>query len=125
GVREMPAATATPRPATIADFAAGDLHGKILLAEDGPDNRRLIATLLRKAGAIVDTAEDGRQALEQALAAQKAGEPHDLILMDMAMPRMDGFMATRQLRQAGYQRPIVALTANSASEARPECLAAG
>src|SRR5439155_20127726 len=113
------------KPAAAVDEAAGELRGKILLADDGPDNRRLLAALLRKAGATVETAQDGRQAIDQALAAQQAGEPHDLILMDMVMPRMDGFTATRYLRQAGYHRPIVALTANSASEARPECLAAG
>lgn len=101
------------------------LTGRILLAEDGPDNQRLIAALLRKAGATVEIVEDGRQAVAQALAAQESGQAHDLVLMDMIMPRMDGFTATRQLRQAGFTRPIVALTANAVSRARQECLAAG
>ena len=113
--------------AVLADGAAGkaELCGRILLAEDGPDNQRLIASLLRAAGANVDIADDGRQAVEKALAALHAGQPHDLILMDMIMPHLDGFTATRQLRQAGFTQPIVALTANSASRARQECLAAG
>ena len=101
------------------------ISGRILLAEDGPDNQRLIAHLLSKAGADVEIAENGGQAVEKALAAMHAGQPHDLVLMDMIMPEMDGFAATRQLRQAGFTQPIVALTAHTALRARQECLAAG
>ena len=106
-----------------ADSAA--LRGRLLLADDGPDNRRMIATLLRKAGAIVDAVENGQQAIEKALEALKDRQPYDLILMDMVMPEKDGFTATRQLREAGYIGRIVALTANNGAGARQECLAAG
>jgi len=102
-----------------------DIHGKLLLADDGPDNRRLIATLLQKAGATVDVVENGQQAVERALESLKSGQPYDVILMDMVMPEKDGFAATRELRDAGYTRPIVALTANSGSGAKQECLSAG
>jgi CheY-like chemotaxis protein len=85
----------------------------------------MIATLLRKSGATVDVVENGQQAIELALAAHRADQPYDVILMDMVMPEKDGFTATRQLREAGYGWPIVALTANNGANARQECLAAG
>ena len=101
------------------------LELRLLLAEDGPDNRRLIARVLREAGADVDIVENGQLAVEQALAALGRGEPHDLILMDMEMPVLDGAGAARALRDAGFENPIVALTAHSPADERKRCLAAG
>jgi len=99
--------------------------GRILLAEDSPANQRLIATYLRNAGATVDIVENGRAAIESATQALRGGAPYDLILMDCQMPEMDGYAATRALRQGGYDRPIVALTAHAMSHDRDQCLAAG
>jgi PAS domain S-box-containing protein len=93
----------------------------ILLAEDGPDNRRLIEILLRNAGAEVDLAKDGIEAIEQCLKNK-----YDLILMDIQMPNMDGLEATRILYNVhNCKTPIVALTANATTEDRQRCLEAG
>ncbi len=116
--------TNTQRPTGRAKALAG-LEGRILLAEDGLDNQRLISLVLRKAGATVTVAENGRIAYEKAVLAAKTGEPFDVILMDMQMPEMDGYTATRKLREDGYQAPIIALTAHAMSGEQEKCLDAG
>jgi CheY-like chemotaxis protein len=109
-----------------APSEAIDLAGrKILLAEDSSDNQRLIGTLLRRAGASVEIVGNGAEALEHALLALESGAPFDVVLMDMQMPELDGYQATRALRERGYTRPVVALTAHAMIGHREECLAAG
>jgi len=101
------------------------LVGRILLAEDGPDNQRLIRFLLEKAGATVALAADGATALEMIEAAEAEDEPFDLLLTDMQMPEMDGYTLARTLRQRGRTLPIVALTAHAMSDDRKRCIDAG
>ena len=115
---------AAERPEPSADERQA-LRGRILLAEDGLDARRLLARHLRAAGAEVETAENGLVACELALRAADAGTPYDLILMDMQMPELDGYAAAARLRAAGYRGPIVALTAHAMEDERARCLGAG
>ncbi len=93
---------------------------RILLAEDGPDNQRLISAFLHKAGAEVDLAQNGREVVAKAGSAA-----YDLILMDMQMPEVDGYQATAQLRRSCLAIPIVALTAHALPGDRERCLQAG
>jgi CheY-like chemotaxis protein/HPt (histidine-containing phosphotransfer) domain-containing protein len=109
----------------IAPIEQSNMRGRVLLAEDGPDNQLLLATHLRKGGLEVTLAENGRIAVEKALDAVEKGESFDVILMDMQMPEMDGYDATTFLREQGYKRPIVALTAHAMAGDREHCIAAG
>ena len=102
------------------------LQGRILVADDSIDNQRLLAFHLRRAGAEVDIAANGREAVRKALEslADRRGA-FDLILMDLQMPELDGYQATSVLRSRGWDRPIVALTANGAQNERDRGLASG
>ncbi len=132
-IAEEEATKATASAAGAADPAM--LAGRrLLLVEDGIDNQRLIAHHLRKAGAEVSLAENGRVALDMLTSPPVAGSdrrelirpcPYDLVLMDMQMPVMDGYSAARRLRGLGFETPIIALTAHAMSGDRDKCLAAG
>jgi PAS domain S-box-containing protein len=127
--RVLPSADqiAAPAPAAIT------LNCRVLLAEDGFDNQRLISLLLRKAGANVTVVENGQEAVDRVLAAQSGHEdaepgltrPFDIVLMDLQMPVMDGYEATRRLRKRGFRGPILALTAYAMPQDIDHCLVAG
>ncbi len=119
-----------PAPPLVAVAAAGErcrledaLSGRVLVVEDHLVNRTIVVRLLEKLGCTVETAENGREAL-----AAVAKQDYDLVLMDCQMPEMDGFEATREIRNREGERqhlPIVALTASALAGDREQCLAAG
>jgi CheY-like chemotaxis protein len=114
-----------PGSLTRGKGVARRLTGRVLLAEDGIDNQRLIATILRRAGAEVTVVENGLQAAEAAINAENAATPFGLIFMDMQMPVLDGYSAASRLRAEGYRGPIVALTAHAMASDRDRCIRAG
>jgi CheY-like chemotaxis protein len=103
----------------------------VLVAEDNEINALLTRSLLTKLGHRAAVAESGGYALERWQAARDAGQPFDLILMDMHMPGVDGLEAARRIRAmeasavGSHRTPIIALTANAFAEDREACLAAG
>ncbi len=97
------------------------LRGKrMLIVDDSPDNQLLIRKILKRAGVEVELADDGVQGVERALA-----ESFDIILMDVQMPRMDGYAAVAELRRRDFCQPIIAITAHAMKEERDKCLEAG
>ncbi|MBI1312107.1 response regulator [bacterium] len=100
-----------------------DLTGRrILLCDDGATNRELIGLVLQNSGATVEFAENGQQGLD---AVEQHGDGIDLILMDMQMPVMDGYSATRKLRRSGWTKPVIALTAHAMAGDEEKCRNAG
>jgi len=106
---------------SVSKVAPTHLKGlKVLVVDDSPDNRMLLDRLLKKHEIEVDLAADGKKGVEMALT-----QPYDLILMDLQMPVMDGYTATKLLRQNGYQKAIIAFTAHAMNDDREKCLQIG
>ncbi|HYX36587.1 MAG TPA: response regulator [Oligoflexus sp.] len=117
------ASTVSPAPAAAQAMASPKLplsQIHVLLVDDSQDNRLLMSRILKSAGATVDLANNGIEAIDKAQLLI-----HDIVLMDMQMPIMDGYTAAEKLRQDGFTRPIIALTANAMKSERTRCLEAG
>ena len=101
--------------------ARRDLEGKhVLLIDDSSENRMIVDRFLERAGAIVTTAPDGSEGIRKTL------EEHpDVVLMDIQMPIVDGYAATKEIREKGYKGPIIALTAHALKEDRERAMRAG
>ena len=95
-------------------------EARVLIVDDGAENRELLKLMLHNAGLMVDEAENGQVGVDKATAQR-----YDVILMDVNMPVMDGFTATRKLRQQGIETSIIALTANAMAGFEQECLDVG
>jgi CheY-like chemotaxis protein/HPt (histidine-containing phosphotransfer) domain-containing protein len=93
---------------------------RVLVVDDGETNRRLVRLLLQRVGATVESAENGKVAIELARRT-----PFDVILLDMQMPVMDGYSAARALREQGYAGAVIALTAHAMKGDREKCEQAG
>ena len=114
-------ALAVATPFASSGPSGNILNGlKVLLIEDSPENQILITTYLRKEGAQIKAASNGAQGVHIAL-----NENFDLVLMDIQMPVLDGYEATKKLRQSHYPKPIIALTAHAMKEERDRCLKSG
>ena len=112
--------------AALPDAAASIAGRRLLVAEDNELNREIAVYLLQEAGAVVDQAADGKEAVE--MFAASAPGTYDAVLMDVMMPELDGLSATRAIRgmdRPDAQLPIIAMTANLFDEDVAACLAAG
>ena len=114
-------ALAASEEATMSSHVAWQFNaGRVLVVDDGEENRELVTLVLEEAGLQVDGAENGQIGLDKG----REGN-YDVILMDIQMPVLDGYQATAALRQAGVETPIFALTANAMKGFEEKCLAAG
>ena len=84
-----------------------------MVVEDSADSRIVISEFLKKYGAHLEMTVNGREAVGRILQAEKTDEPFDFVLMDIQLPVMDGYQATRLLRQRGFTKPIVAITSHN------------
>jgi CheY-like chemotaxis protein len=111
-------------PAADADIIGQRLDGvRILLVEDNPINQLVASTMLTHAGATIDTADNGRLAVER---LRTEAHRYDLVLMDVQMPEMDGFEATGKIRnELDLHLPVLAMTAGVMESEREECIACG
>lgn len=120
---ELPPVVASNQPkGSTKEVGLGQLLSttSILLVDDVEDNRLLIQRMLAKRGAQLTLATNGQEGLSKALE-----KDFDIVLMDIQMPVMDGYAATKKLRLAGYDKPIIALTAHAMKDDRDRCLEAG
>lgn len=106
---------------TPTSFEQDDLKDmNVLVVDDAEDNRYLLTMYLTKMGANVETAENGRQGVEKAMAGK-----FDAVIMDIQMPILDGNAAMRELMSSGYDRPVIALTAHAMKEEREQAFLSG
>jgi len=96
------------------------VSGQILVAEDNPDIQSLIKMMIKKSGATIEIADNGKIAIQKAIESD-----FDLIFLDIQMPIMGGFEALKQLRSNGYIKPVFAMTANTMQKDRDQCYSAG
>lgn len=110
---------------TVASGPAPLSGATILVVDDLREIRFIAEHMIRRAGGEAISAADGRQAVDLLEQCQADGRRIEAVLMDMQMPDMDGYEATRRLRESGFEQPIVAVTAGAMSDERDRCLAVG
>ncbi|MEL6108448.1 MAG: response regulator, partial [Planctomycetota bacterium] len=101
------------------------LNATVLIVDDRRDIRFLTSRLLTRVGATVEEASDGIEAMEKVQSGVSTGKTFDLIVLDMQMPRLDGYQVAKRLRQSGFEKPIIALTAEAMDGDAQRCLDCG
>ncbi|MEM7232721.1 MAG: ATP-binding protein [Planctomycetota bacterium] len=112
----------TAAPEVEESETASDVPLRVLVAEDNPVNQKLIRRIIERAGIDLHVVSNGQEAVDE---LEEAEDRYDVVLMDMQMPVLDGYGATRALRTRGCTIPIIALTANAMTGDREKCLDAG
>ncbi|QDS88955.1 Sensory/regulatory protein RpfC [Rosistilla ulvae] len=107
------------------DASDTQLDCRVLIVDDRRDVRFLSSRILSQAGAEVDQVEDGLEAIERLTTDPELMRSVDLILLDMQMPRLDGYQTATRLRELGFDKPIVALTADAMQGDMNRCIEAG
>jgi len=125
GAKFAPPGSALPRPEEVGLALAPELPPRVLVAEDNFDLQQIFARQLTLLGLEVVGVGNGRDAVDLSLAAYQAGNPFDLVLMDLEMPIVDGYEATRRIRDGGFSGPILALSAHSSNDYRLDCIKVG
>lgn len=110
---------------SVTDTGAASAWDRVLIAEDSPMIGRMMRRLLRVHCEVVDVVGDGQAAVDAALDADIRNQPYVFVLMDLQMPVMDGLVAIRNLRQAGYGRCIIAISAGNGDTSRQQAMEAG
>jgi CheY-like chemotaxis protein len=100
-------------------------RGRLLVVEDAKCTQQILCSMIHKMGMEAKVAGNGQIACEMAEESKAEGKPYDLVLMDIRMPVMNGYEATRWLRSQGWLVPIVAVTAYNTNEDREKCMEAG
>ncbi len=119
-IHQLSIGTVMPSRAVDSESSIPLIGRRILLADDSIDNQLIIARFLKRAGAEIEIANNGQEAIEMALR-----NSYDLILMDIQMPIKNGYLAARELRSLAYAKPIIALTAYALKQEKDECISAG
>jgi CheY-like chemotaxis protein len=123
GAKFASPASALPRAEEVS--LDPELPPRVLVAEDNRDLQQIFARQLTLLGLEVVGVSNGRDAVNLALAVYQAGNPFDLVLMDLEMPIVDGYEATRRIRDGGFSGPILALSAHSSDDHRLDSIKMG
>lgn len=123
---ESPNSQAEAMQRVEAEATKGGKKIKVLVAEDNTTNQIVVMRMLKLEDVYdVTVAKDGQEALDRVKESMDAGEPYNLIFMDVQMPNMDGLDSTRLIRQSGFSAPIVALTAYAEESNVKQCMESG
>jgi signal transduction histidine kinase/ActR/RegA family two-component response regulator len=114
-----------PSQTTLKEIAPKEAPKRILLVEDSEDAQELVRRFLDVLSAEIVSVGNGKEAVDAVTKAEREHQGFDVILMDMQTPVMNGFQATRILRQRGYKKPIIALTAHGLEGDREKCMEVG